>query len=106
MNHQWTSLDIYFQQHFHTDPEVRLDLSLTLLEKIHVEKSENLMMGQLNGSILADRHNICPKLLVSKMRANQLYIIDITNYQEINRLQSWLTVEKAPQNRLSWVTMS
>ena len=87
MSHQWTSLDIFSRTTFHVDDdfEVRFDLSSTLLEKIHIEKSENLMMGQLCGPIVADRHNMCPKLLVSKMRANHLYIIDITNYQEINR---------------------
>ena len=108
MNHQWTSLDIFSRTLFYNDDdsEVRFDLSSTLLEKVLVEKSENRMMGQLCGPIVADRHNMCPKLLVSKMRANQLYIIDKTNYLEINRLQPWLTVEKAPQNRLSWVTMS
>ena len=108
MNHQWTSLDIFSRTLLYVDDdsEVRFDLSSTLLEKIHTEKSENLMIGQLCGPIVVDGHNMSPKLLVSKMRANQLYIIDMTNYQEINRLQPWLTVEKAPQNRLYWVTMS
>ena len=63
-------------------------------------------MGQLCGPIVADRHNMCPNLLVSEMRANSLYMLDIRNSQENNRLLPWLTVEKAPQNRLSWVTMS
>ena len=93
MSHQWKSLDIFSRTFFHVDDdfEVRFDLSSTLLEKIHIEKSDNLMMGQLCGPIVADRHNICPNISVSKMRANPLYIIDIRNYQEIN-----LKVGKSP----------
>ena len=67
--------------------EIRFKLSSILLEKIDIEKSGNLMMGQLCGSIVADRHTctMCSNLSASKMRASPLHMIDIKNYQEVNR---------------------
>ena len=62
MSHQWISLDVFSETLYHVDDEseIRFELSFFLLEKIGIEKNGNLLMGQLCGPIVADRHNMCP----------------------------------------------
>ena len=52
--------DTFSTTHFHEDFEslVQFDPSSTSIEKINFEKGENLVMGQLCGPIVADRHNV------------------------------------------------
>ena len=60
MTHRLQTFETFSRTPFHEDFEslVQFDPSSTSIEKINFEKGENLVMGQLCGPIVADRHYV------------------------------------------------
>ena len=77
MSHRWQARDTFSRTLFHEDFKslVQFDPSSTSIEKISLEKSENLVMSQLCGPIVADRHNVGSSLYAQKIPARILNML-------------------------------
>ena len=83
MSHWLQAHDTFSRTPFHEDSEylVQFDPCSTSIEKITFEKNENLVMGQLCGPIVADRHNVCPSLYSQKIPARILNMLRKKNFE-------------------------